>query len=429
MLGSGRLLDNRMTLNSDQRRAFFLRATRFGLVCFCLIFIAFFLRSQRLVLERSSDFSHLWIAGNMVWQGNSGQLYQKTAQRALLDASIPGSILELQGDAPSTQQSSRIWWWSERQDKVGSLYYPPLMAVLYAPLGALSLPQAAEVMSYLNFIFGFALAGLVWFLFGREFWFAACLLAVFSHYAFMWNFVLGQNGLVSACILVAGAVLLQSGRLSLAGICWAFLLYKPSWLAALALVLTLVGQWKALRSLFVGTSAIFLISAAITGIQVWFEYAQLLPALFSVGANTGFAFSVNDTTLFFWKTVFQLPAGLVWLPYLLIALYVYHLRGLPSSSLLPLIPGLALLLNPHVLQYDTILAIVIGLALFERWKTAETPQQRALFALVALLPWVAAMTRQEQAAALGYSLQPAVFLGTMLVLLWGRGGSLCVAKN
>jgi hypothetical protein len=197
-------------------------------------------------------------------------------------------------------------------------------------------------------------------------------------------------------------------------------LYKPSWLAALALVLVLLGQWKTLRSLLVYTSAVLLLSSVITGAKVWFEYAQLLPQLFSVGTNTGFAVSLNDTTLFFWKNVFELPVVLAWLSYAAISFYVYRLRAIPISLLAGVIPGLVLLLNPHVLHYDTIVAIVFGLALFERWRSSEDARQRYLFALMGMLPWIVAMTRQEQIAILGYSLQPAVFLGTLLVLFWGR---------
>jgi hypothetical protein len=159
--------------------------------------------------------------------------------------------------------------------------------------------------------------------------------------------------------------------------------------------------------LLVYTSAVLLLSSVITGAKVWFEYAQLLPQLFSVGTNTGFAVSLNDTTLFFWKNVFELPVVLAWLSYAAISFYVYRLRAIPISLLAGVIPGLVLLLNPHVL-------------LFERWRSSEDARQRYLFALMGMLPWIVAMTRQEQIAILGYSLQPAVFLGTLLVLFWGR---------
>lgn len=394
------------------------RLVHVGLWAFFAYCLCFFLQQQQSAVQRSADFSHLWAAGHMWAEGDYASLYDKAEQEVVLDASLRGSVLETLGDSEklSTDGTISRWWWTDRQTKVGSLYYPPFMALLYSPLGALSVSAAAELMTYLNLGLAFLLALTLHHLCERRIWFLACAVAVFTQVSFLWNFILGQNGIFSAVLLGLGALCYRRGFGLSAGVVWSILLFKPSWFGAIGVCILVLREWRVLFGLSLGASAAFLLTAFAGGFSVWINYFTLLPELLKLSASSGFSSTLDDGFAYFWKASVGIPFGAALVFYLsYLALLRKSVVWSPEVRVLAL-PGFALLCNPHVLHYDSVPLIFLGFACFLAWREAESVGQRSLLALVALLPWISAMTRTWQIDQMSYSLQHGVAVLCVIVL-------------
>src|SRR5438132_8636253 len=186
------------------------------------------------------DFGGQWLMARMIVTGHGHELYHRDAQRTILTAAYPRF-----DEGPGQEQSDaeRLLEWlvtapprSADEPKIGGALYPPVQALLYAPLGLLE-PRPAYRLTQcvslgLTWFAGAAFAGIAR---GRVWWpVATSVLMVFPGYAGALN--LGQNSILSLTILLCGWWLVTRGRECVGGACWGFLAFKPTWALAFFLV-------------------------------------------------------------------------------------------------------------------------------------------------------------------------------------------------
>jgi hypothetical protein len=181
-----------------------------------------------------------------------------------------------------------------------------------------------------------------------------------------WNFLIGQNGFLTASLLGASLLLLERWPV-LAGVFIACLTYKPQFGILLPVALIAARQWRACVSAAV--TAIFLVaaSAAAFGVDGWVAFPR---ALFAQGSGTMFTSPDGGALL---QTVYGLilvshaGAALAWLAQGVatvgVGVIVWFVWRFPARYALKAaaLSTAALIATPHALGYD-LAAIAIPVA-------------------------------------------------------------------
>jgi hypothetical protein len=245
---------------------------------FPVFYAAFFiyLYSRGLWLANESgalvyhDFTCFWVAGWQALHGETASLPDQAAFREVQDNF--GGL----GHSPYSLLS-----------------YPPTFTLILAPLAML--PYVASFLIWESVTLA-ACVTVVYLIVRRQ---PAISLTLASPLA-AWNFLIGQNGFLTASLLGASLLLLER-RPVLAGVFIGCLTYKPQFGILLPVALIAARQWRACVSAAV--TAIFLVaaSAAAFGVDAWAAFPR---TLFAQGSET--MFSSHE-----WGFLFQTVYGLI----------------------------------------------------------------------------------------------------------------------
>jgi arabinofuranan 3-O-arabinosyltransferase len=311
---------------------------------FPVFYAAFFiyLYSRGLWLANESgapvyhDFTSFWVAG---WQALHGETASLSDQAA---------FNEVQDNFAGLGRSH-----------YSLLSYPPTFTLILAPLAML--PYFAAFLTWQSVTLVCCIA-IVYLIVRRQ---PAISLTLASPFA-AWNFIIGQNGFLTASLLGSSLLLLER-RPVLAGMFIGCLTYKPQFGILFPVALIAASRWRACVS--AALTAVFLAaaSAAAFGVDAWAAFPR---TLFAQGSETMFGSSE-------WGFLFQTVYGLIlvlhggtalaWLAQGLVAAGVgivvwlvwrspihYALKAATLSA------G-ALIATPHALAYD-LAAIAIPVA-------------------------------------------------------------------
>jgi len=206
---------------------------------------------------------HLWLGGHALLEHGGAALYDPATHLKLLSAAFDG--------APPAEL------WAGRNDHLGAFFYPPPMALFYAPLGGLAVHLAGTIHAVLSFL-GITAAGVVlgrWSRLGAVF----TLLVLLTTPALFHNHVLGQNGgWVVVLLALAGLLLVRRHDLP-AGLLLGLLLCKPSWLLAVGWVPFVLRRWRTVGGMVAGVGIVAVVSALFTGLGSWYAWLALAPDL------------------------------------------------------------------------------------------------------------------------------------------------------
>src|ERR1700719_61426 len=225
-------------------------------VFYAAFFLYLYCRGLWLVNESGAlvyhDFTRFWVAG---WQALHGET-----------ASLQGhaAFKEVQDSTAGIGRSP-----------YSVLSYPPTFTLVLVPLAML--PYVAAFLTWESATLVSCIA-VVYLIVRRQ---PAISLALASPFA-AWNFLIGQNGFLTASLLGASLLLFER-RPVLAGVFIGCLTYKPQFGILLPVALIAARQWRACVSAAV--TAIFLVaaSAAAFGVDGWAAFPQ---ALFAEGRET-----------------------------------------------------------------------------------------------------------------------------------------------
>ncbi|CAL74676.1 Conserved hypothetical protein; putative membrane protein [Bradyrhizobium sp. ORS 278] len=148
--------------------------------------------------------------------------------------------------------------------------YPPTFLLALIPLGMMALPAAYVCWMAATFT-AYGLATL-----GRD-WRSPFGLALLAAPTTLINAITGQNGFLSAALLIGGLRLLGSHPL-IAGGLLGLLAYKPQFVLLLPIVLLASRNWRAILAAVATTALVALITSAGIDGSIWLQWVARFPS-------------------------------------------------------------------------------------------------------------------------------------------------------
>lgn len=287
-----------------------------------------------------TDFSNVYAAGSLTWQGRAADAYAPALQHAAEKAVFDGR------DVP-------FYGW----------HYPPFFFAIAFLVAAL--PYAGGLALWLVASFAAYVAAIRAILPRRE-----TLLVAAAFPAVLVNVGHGQNGFLTAALL-GGALHWLDRRPWLAGVLIGLLAYKPQFGVLIPVALLAGGRWRTIGAAALTGAALVGISFAMLGSGIWHAFAdsmnftqtvvleqggtgwQKIQSIFSavraLGANVPTAYAAQGMLLAL------LAASLAWLWHS-DAAFELKAAALALASLLA---------TPYVLDYDFVV-LAVAIAFFAR---------------------------------------------------------------
>jgi hypothetical protein len=157
----------------------------------------------------------------------------------------------------------------------GGALYPPVHAMLFAPLACLPPRIAYRGLQLgtlvLTFVAGWALSRISG---GRVWWpVAAVGVMIFPGYGGSLN--IGQNAMLSLTLLMVGWWAMTQKHEALGGMCWGLLAYKPVWAVAFFPVLLLTQRWRAAAAMALTGAFLVLLTLPLVGWHSWLDWLAI----------------------------------------------------------------------------------------------------------------------------------------------------------
>ena len=311
-----------------------------------------------------TDFSQVWTAGTMVWDGRAAEVWDWQSHFAVQR--------EFHGSA-----AVDIYGW----------HYPPPFLLVAAALATLPYIPALILWQAAT------LAPLVWlahrFLERRDAWLfvlaAPVTLVCLAH---------GHNGFLTA-LLLGGGLLLLDRKPFLAGLLLGCLVYKPQFALVIPLLLLVTCQWRAILGAAVSSLALIGVTLAIWGWPVWQAFIDSLPltrAVIIEQGNTGWEKIMSPFSAVRSWGVAVGPAYIVQGAFTVTAIATTLWLAARSRPALrnAATAAAVLIATPYVLDYDFVV-LLLGIAFL--WKDGEEhgweSWERTLIAIAWIAPLVA----------------------------------------
>jgi hypothetical protein len=161
---------------------------------------------------------------------------------------------------------------NQAREELGGPMYPPVHAVLYAPLCLLSPPSSYRLAQLLVLVTLWLCGWLVERLSDGRVWWPVAVVALIVYPGFTGAIDLGQNATFTLLILLAGWWQLKEGHPWRGGLLWGFLAYKPVWAAAFLLAPLLLRRWRFVAAVVLGGAALAAATLPLVGVQTWFDW-------------------------------------------------------------------------------------------------------------------------------------------------------------
>lgn len=317
-----------------------------------------------------TDFSQVWTAGTMVWDGRAAAVWDWPSHFAVQQQFHDSNSVDLYG------------W-----------HYPPPFLLIAAMLATLPYIPALIVWQAAT------LAPLVLlarrYLERRDAWLyvlaAPVTLVCIAH---------GHNGFLTALLLGGGLILLEK-RPFLAGLLLGCLIYKPQFALVIPLLLLITGQWRAILGAALSSLALIALTLAILGWPVWQAFFDNLPLTREViieQGKTGWekimspfsavrSWGVDIGPAYLVQAAFTLTAiaATLWLAW----------KGRPALRNAA-IASAVLIATPYVLDYDYVV-LLLGIAFL--WKDGEEQNWGSWEKTLLALAWIAPLFARALAEA------------------------------
>jgi hypothetical protein len=282
-----------------------------------------------------TDFSNVYAAGRLTWQGRPADAYDPPLQHAAERAVFAGR------DVP-------FYGW----------HYPPFFLGIAFLVAAV--PYAWGLSIWLVTSFAAYLAAMHAILPRRQTWLiAAAFPAVFV------NIGHGQNGFLTTALL-GGALHLLDRRPWLAGVLIGLLAYKPQFGVLIPIALLAGGRWRTIGAAAVTVAGIFVLSFATLGEGVWHAFADSMTFTQTIVLEQGNTGWEKIQSIFsavrMWGASIQLAYAIQFaLASALAATLAWLWHGDAAFELKAAALAVAsLLATPYVLDYDL---VVLGIAI------------------------------------------------------------------
>lgn len=295
--------------------------------------------------------------------------------------------------------------------------YPPASLLLIVPFAALPMPLSLLAFEIMTF------AALAWALKrlapSRAAWLFFLAAAILAPAASN-NLLAGQNGFLTAAILLGGVMLLDARPL-LAGALFGLMIVKPQFLPLLAVALLAARQRGAFAAMIASMLGLVVVSAWLFGGALWVDWIGtfLIPQA-GTGINGNDWGHMWDNSVSTCATLLgaspmmaaiaQAVAALV----ALASVWLAFRNGLPLVSRISVLALAVLLASPHLSPYDMeLLALAAAVQIY------RLPEgTRPLALLLPLAGWIAPLLSPPRVNMLGFLL-PLVLVGLIASVFAG----------
>lgn len=289
-----------------------------------------------------TDFSQVWTAGTMVWDGRAAEVWNWPTHFAEQQQFHQSRTVDLYG------------W-----------HYPPPFLLIAAALATLPYIPALIAWQALT------LAPFTWMaqrhLGRRDTWLfvlaAPVTLICVTH---------GHNGFLTALLLGGGLLLLDRKPL-LAGVLLGCLVYKPQFALVIPLLLVAARQWRAVLGAALSSLALVVITLALWGWPVWQAFIDSLPLTRDVVIEQGRTGWHKIFSPFAAVRAWGVPVTPAYVVQALFALAAIGATLWLASTRRPALRNAAasaavLIATPYVLDYDYVV-LLLGIGFL--WKDGE----------------------------------------------------------
>ncbi|MEQ9638790.1 MAG: glycosyltransferase family 87 protein [Alphaproteobacteria bacterium] len=201
------------------------------------------------------DFIAVWLAAKLTLGGQIAAVFDPALYRQAMVAQFGPDL------------TRHLW------------LYPPHYLLLILPYGILGYVASLVLWAASTFVLyaGAALTGLT------RHWQAG--LVLFLAPATYANLLFGQNGFITAALLIGGLRLLQTHPV-LAGVCFGVLTVKPQLGLLIPVALVALGAWRTIASAAITGIALMGLSAVVFGVDSWLAFAEVTTGQQSLLLNT-----------------------------------------------------------------------------------------------------------------------------------------------
>jgi hypothetical protein len=162
-----------------------------------------------------------------------------------------------------------------RTPQIGGPLYPPVHALVMAPLGRFPPHVAYRIVQIVGLSLAFVCGWLFRTLSNGQVWWPVAATAVMVYPGFGNTLNLGQNPIIMLTLLVAGWTAMARGRPGLGGFLWGCLAFKPTWAVAFFGVALLTRRWRVVVFMAVTGAAWVLATLPFVGWRVWIDWLQV----------------------------------------------------------------------------------------------------------------------------------------------------------
>ncbi len=230
----------------------------------------------------ASDFVNVWAAGKLALQGTPALAYDWPIHKTIEDLAVGHSFAGYFG------------W-----------HYPPMF--LFAAAALAALPYPVSYLLWLAATFP-AYLGAIRSIIGER---SGYLLAT-AFPALLANFVVGQNGFLTAG-LFGGALVMLEKRPVLAGVMIGLLTYKPHFGLLIPIVLIASGHWRTFASASVTALIIAALSLAAFGAETWAAFFASISHTSQAFLSDGWADFGKLQTMFGLARTLGAPEQTAWI--------------------------------------------------------------------------------------------------------------------
>ncbi len=369
----------------------------------CVIAVAGWIALSDGLIDRNgkpvgTDFSNVYAAGTLIWQGRPAEAYEPALQHAAEKAVFGGREVPFYG------------W-----------HYPPFFFAIAFVVAAV--PYAWGLAVWLAASFAAYLAAIRAILPRPE-----TLLIAAAFPAVFVNIGHGQNGFLTTALL-GGALHLLDRRPWIAGVLVGLLAYKPQFGVLIPIALLAGGRWSTIGAAVVTVAALLAVSFVTLGGGVWHAFAdsmnftqtvvleqgttgwEKIQSVFSAlrmwGASVHAAYTVQITL------ALVLAASLAWL-WQSDAAFELKAAGLATASLLA---------TPYVLDYDlVVLAVAIAFFVKHGLSRGFRDYEISLLAAAWIVPLLSRGIAGVTGIPLGLLVMLALYVFTVRRALLDRAG-------
>jgi arabinofuranan 3-O-arabinosyltransferase len=316
----------------------------------------------------ASDFVNVWAAGKLTLGHEPWLAYDWPAHKAVEDQAVGQSFAGYFG------------W-----------HYPPMFLFAAAALGLV--PYAPAYFAWLLLTFPAYLA-VVRAIIGER---SGYLLAA-AFPALLSNFVVGQNGFLTAG-LFGGALVMLERRPALAGVLIGLLTYKPHFGLLIPIVLIAGGHWRTFMSATATALIIAALSLAAFGVQTWAAFFASISHTSQAFLSDGWADFGKLQTIFGLARTLGAPEHAAWTLQAALAItaafavvMVWRSKAAYEVKAAALVTG-TMLATPYLYTYDLVvlavpLAFMFRLGQLAGFLRYEAAGMAIVGALIASFPFV-----------------------------------------